>query len=62
MRGNLVAAIAARANGRREEFRGQAVGWDGRLDLVLVQHIEQPPDAVARAIFADAERKKIELV
>ena len=29
---------------------------------MLVQHIEQPPDAVARAIFTDAERKKIELI
>jgi hypothetical protein len=28
----------------------------------LSQHIEQPPDAVARAVFAHAKRKKITLV
>ena len=40
----------------------QAVRRDCRLDAVFVQHIEQPPDAVPRAVFAHAKRKKIELI
>src|SRR4029079_1228768 len=62
MRGNLMAAILACAHGCREELRRQAVGGDCRLDSVLVQHIEQSPDAVARAVFPDAEGEKIEFV
>jgi hypothetical protein len=46
----------------REELRRQAVGGDCRLDPVLVQHIEQSPDAVSGAVFSDAEREKIEFV
>ena len=60
--GDLVPAVLGGAHAVGEQLGGKPVGQHRRLHLVLVEHVEEPPDAVARAVFAGAERHVVELV